>query len=202
MGRNFETVANFIFLSFKITANSDCSHEIKRRLLLGRKAMTNLDSILERRDIILLTNVCVVKGMFFPVVMYGRESWTIKNAECWRTDAFELWGWRILKISFNSKEIKPVNSKGNQPWTFIGRTDAEAKVPILGPPDTKSRLTGKDPDAGKDWWPKEKGKTEDEIVGWHYWINGKEFEQTLGDSEWQKSLVCCSLWGRKEMNTT
>ena len=92
--------------------------------------------------------------------MYGRESWTIKKAECWRIDAFELWGWRILKISFNSKETKPVNSKGNQPWTFIGRTDAEAKVPIFGPPDKKSRLTEKDPDAEKDGGQKEKGDRE------------------------------------------
>jgi len=95
-GETVETVADFIFLGSKITADGDCTHEIKRRLLLGRKVMTNLDSLLKSRDIILSTKVCLVKAMVFPVVMYGCESWTIKKAESQRTDAFELWCWRRL----------------------------------------------------------------------------------------------------------
>ena len=111
-GKTMETVTDFIFLGSKITADDDCSHEIKRRLLLGRKAMTNLDSILKSRDITLPTKVHLVKGMVFPVVMYGCESWTIKEAECQRTDAFELWCWRrLLRVC---KEIQPVHPKGNQ----------------------------------------------------------------------------------------
>ena len=107
---------------------------------------------------------------------------------------------KTLESPLDSKEIKPVNPKGNQPWIVIGRTDAEA--PILWPPDVKSQLIGKDPDAEKDWSQEEKGTTEDEMVGWHHRLNGHEFEQTLGDSEGQESLVCCSPWGRKESDTT
>ena len=135
-----ETVTDFILLGSKITADGDCSHEIKRKrhLFLERKAMTNLDSILKNRNITLLTKVHIVKAMIFPVVVYGCESWTIKKAECQRTDAFELWCWRRILIPLDSKEIKPVNPKGNQPSIFIGRTDAEADAPILWPPDAKS----------------------------------------------------------------
>ena len=104
-----------------------------------------------------------------------------------------------LISDLDSKEIKPANPKGNKPWMFIGRTDAEAEAPIVWPPDLKSRLTGKYIDAGKDWRQEEKGTTEDEMVGWHYWFNGHEFEQTLGDSEGQGSLVFCSPWGCKEL---
>ena len=120
-----ETVTDFIFLSSKITADGDCSHAIKRHLLLGRKAMTNLDSILKSRDITLLTKVYTVKAIVFPVVMYRCESWTIKKVQLmlW-TDAFKLWCWRRLLSLLDSKEIKPVNPKGNQPWIFIGGTDA------------------------------------------------------------------------------
>ena len=116
-----------------------CSHEIKRRLLLGRKVITNLDSILKSRDITLPTKVHLVKAMVFSVVMYGCESWTVKKAECLRIDAFELWCWRrLLKSPLDCKEIQPVHSKGDQSWVFIGRTDAEAESPILWPPDVKS----------------------------------------------------------------
>ena len=111
-----ETVTDFIFLGSKITVDGECSHEIKRHLLLGRKAMTNLDSILKSRDITLLTKVHIVKAMVFPVVMYGCESWTIKKAECQRLDAFELWCWKRLESPLDSKEIKPVNPKGNIHW--------------------------------------------------------------------------------------
>ena len=110
-----ETVRDFIFLGSKITADGDCSHEIKRCLFIGRKDMTNLDSTLKSRDITLLTKVHIVKAMVFSVVMYGCESWTIKKAECQRIDAFELWCWRRLESPLDGKEIKPVNPKGNQP---------------------------------------------------------------------------------------
>ena len=151
----------------KITADGDCSHETKRRLLLGRKAITNLDSILKSRDITLPTKVRLVKAMVFPVVMYGCESWTIKKAEHRRIDAFELWCWRRLTSPLDCKGIQPVHPKGNQSWKFIGRTDAEAETRILWPSDVKNWLIWKDPDAGKDRGQEEKGTTEDELVGWH-----------------------------------
>ena len=138
---------DFILGGSKITADGDCSHEIKRRLLLGRKAITNLDSILKCRDITLPTKVCLVKAMVFPVVMYGCESWIIKKAELQRIDTFELWSWRrLFESSLGCKEIKPVNPKGNQSWIFIGRTDAKAETPIRWPTDAKNWLIWKDPD--------------------------------------------------------
>ena len=197
-----ETMTDFIFLGSKITADGDCSHEIKRRLLLGRKAMTNLDSMLKSRDITLLTKVHLVKAMVFPVVMYGCESWTIKKAEHRRIDAFELWYWRRLESPFNCKEIQPVNPTGKQSWIFIRRTDAEAETPILWPPDVKNWLIWKDPGAGKDWRQEEKGTTEDEMVGWHHRLDRHEFEQAPGGGERQGNLACCSPWGRKESDMT
>ena len=133
-----ETVVEFIFLGSKITADGDCSHEIKRCLLLGRNIMTKLESILKSRDITLPTKVCLVKAMVFPVVRYGCESWTIKKAEHRRIDAFELWCWRSLESPLDCKEIQPVHPKGDQSWVFIGGTDAEVETPILWPPDAKS----------------------------------------------------------------
>ena len=155
-GETMETVTDFLFLGSKITVDGDCSHEIKRHLLLGRKVMTNLDGILKSRDFTLPTKVRLVKARVFPVVMYGCESWTTKKAERRRIDAFELWCWsRFLRVP--CKEIKPVYPKGDHSWIFIGRTDAEAETPILWPPEAKNRLIGKDPDAGKDWRQQEKG---------------------------------------------
>ena len=143
--------------------------------------------------ITLLTKICMIKAMVFPVVMYGRESWTIKKAEHRRIDAFELWYWkRFLDL----KEIKPVNHKGTQSWIFIGKTDAEAEAPKLWAPDAKNWVIGKDFDAGKDW-RQEKEMTEDEMVGWHHWLNGHEFEQALGIGDGQGSLECCSPWVAK-----
>ena len=156
-----------IFLVSKITADGDCNHEFKRHLLLGRKAMTKLDSILQSRDITLSTNIHLVKAMVFPVVMYGCASWTIKKTECWRIDAFQLWCWRrclrVLWIARRSnqsilKEIRP------KYWSWSW------------PPDAKNWLIGKGPDAGKDWRWEEKGMIEDEMVEWHYQLNGHEFE--------------------------
>jgi len=133
-----ETVRDFIFLGSKITADGDCSHEIKRCLLLGRKAMTNLDSILKSRDNTSPTKVHLVKAMVFPVVMYGCESWTIKKAGCRRIDAFELWCWRrLLRVPWTLRRSNQSILKEISP-DFIGRTDAEAETPILWPPDAKS----------------------------------------------------------------
>ena len=137
-GETVETVGDFIFLGSKIAADGDCSHEIKRRLLLGGKVMTSLDSILKTREITLPTKVRLVKAMVFPVVMYGYESWTIKKAERRRIDGFELWCWGRLERPLDCKEIQPVHPKGDHSWVFIGRTDAEAKTPIFWPPDAKS----------------------------------------------------------------
>ena len=130
-GETMETVTDFTFLGSKIKAKGDCSHEIKRCLLLGRKAMTNIDSTLKSRDITFPTKVRLAKAMVFPVVMYGCESWTVKKAEYRRIDTFELWSWKRLENPLDCKEIKPVNPKENQSWIFTGRTDAEAETPIL-----------------------------------------------------------------------
>ena len=176
-------VTDFIFLGSRITVDCDCRHEIKRCLFFGRKAMTNLDYILKSRDITLPTKVCIVKAMVFLVVMHKCESWTIKKSEHWRTDAFELWCWRsLLRIPWTERRSNQSNPKGNQPWIFTGRTDIEAEAPILWPPDSKSWLIGKDPDARKDWKQKEKRVAEDEMAREQDQLNGHESEQTLGDS--------------------
>ena len=138
--------------------------------------------------------------MVFPIVMYGCDIWTIKVAEHWC-----FWTVMLEKAPespLDCKEIKWVIPKGNQPWLFIGRTDAEVEASGLWPPDMKSRLIGKDPIAGKDWRWEEKGTTEHKMVEWHHWLNGHEFEQALGDGEGQGSLACCSPWGGKELDTT
>jgi len=135
-GETVETVSDFIFQGSKITADGDCSHEIKRHSLLGRKVMTNLDSILKNRDITLSTNIRLVKAMVFPVVMYGCESWTIKKAERRRIAAFELWCWRrLLRVPWTARRS---NQSILKEIVFIGRTDVEAETPVLWPPDLKS----------------------------------------------------------------
>ena len=180
-------MTDFILLSSKITLDSDCSHEIKRRLPLARKYRTNLESILKSRDIILQTKVHRVKAIVFPVVMYRYESWIIKKAKCWRIETFKLWCWKRLESPLDSKEIKPVNPKGNQSWIFIGKTDAEAEAPIPWLPDMKSPLIGEKYGSGKDWGQEKKGVTEDEMVGWHLWLSGHESEQNPGDGEGQEA---------------
>ena len=169
-GETMETVVDFILRGSKITADGDRSHEIKGLLLLGRKGMTNLDSILRSRDTTLPTKVHLVKAMVFLVVMYGCENWTIKKAEHQRIDAFELWCWRrLLRVPCTPRS-------SNQSWIFIGRTDAEVETAILWPPDGKNWLIWKDPNDGKDWRQEDKGMTEDEMVEWCVWLNGHEFE--------------------------
>ena len=142
------------------------------------------------RHITFLTKVCLIKAMVYPVDMYG--SWALKDCWFWTV----VLG-KTLENPLDSKEIKPVNPKGNQSWIYIGRIDAEAEAPIIWPPVVKKWLLGKDPDAGKDWRQEEKGMTEDEMIGWHHWLNGYEFEQTQGDSEGQGSLACFNPWVAK-----
>ena len=149
------------------------------------------------------TKVRLVKAMVFPVVMFGCESWTIKKAERWRIDAFELWCLRrLLSPPLDCEEIQPVHPKGYQSWVFIVKTDVEAETPILWPPDVKSWLICKDTDAGKDWGQEETRTTEDEMVGWHHWLNGHGFGWTPGVGDGQGGLACCISWGCKESDTT
>ena len=167
IGKKMETVTDFIFLGSKITADGDCSHEMKRLLLLRRKTMTNLDSLLKSRDISWATNIHLVKAMLFPrsnVWMWEldhKEGWALKNW-CFWTVVLE----KTPESPLDSKEIQPVHPKGNQSWIFTGRTDATAEAPILWPPDAKNWLTGRDPDSGKDWGQEEKGTPR----GWDGWM--------------------------------
>ena len=135
--------------------------------------------------------------------MYGCESWTIKKAECWIIDAFELWCWRrLLTVPCMARRSNQSILKGNQSWIFIGKTDAEAEAPMLWPHDGKNWLIGKDPEAEKDWRQEEKGTTENQMTGWFHRLNGYELEQAPGDGEGQESLACCSPWGCKESDMT
>ena len=199
-GEKVKVVTNFFFLGSKITADGDCSHEIRRWLLLGRNAMINLDSMLKSRDITLLTKVCTVKAMVFPcnhVRLWEpdhKEGRAPKNW-CLQTVVLEKTPESLLE----SEEIKLINLKGNQPWIFIGKTDAEA--PVFWSSDMNSWLIGKVPDAGTDWGQK-KRVSEDERAGWHHWCNEQELRQTLGDGEGQGGLVCCSPWSHKQLDTT
>ena len=149
------------------------------------------------------TKVHIVKAVVYAVIVNECESWTIKKAwmpKNWCFSTVVLV--KTLESPLDNMEIKPVNPKGNQPLIIIGRTDPEAEAPVLWPPDVKSWLFGKDPDAGKDWRQEEKRLTENEIIGWHHWLNGHEFEQALGVSEGQGSLECCCPWGCNELDTT
>ena len=199
-GETVETVIDFVFLVSKTTADGDCSHKIKRLLLLGRKAMTNLDSVLKSRHIFAYkgphSQSYGFSGSCVQVwELDHKKGWVLKNW-CFQVVVLE----KTLESPLDCKEIKPVNPKGNPPWIFIGKTDTEA--PILWPPDAKSWLIGKDPDVGENWGQEEKVVTEDEMTGWHYWFNGHNFQQATGDSEGQGSLVCCSPSGYKELDMT
>ena len=194
-------MTGFIFLGSKITVDGDCCHEIKRLLLFGRKAMTNLDSILKSRDITLLTKVHIVKAMIFPVVMYGCEILTRKKAARQRINTFEILSWRrLLKVPWTAERS---NQSILKSWIFIERIDVEAEAPIFWPPDGKSQLTGKDPNAEKDWRQEEKGDNR----GWDGWMASQTqwtwVWATPGDSKGQGSLVCCSPQGlSKEVDST
>ena len=206
-GEEVETVTDFIFLGFKIIAEGDCNHEINRFLLLGRKVMTNLDSILKSRDITFPTKVHLVKPMVFPVVMYRWESWTIKKAEHRRIDTFELWCWRrLLRVPWTARKSNQSIIKENNPeynpslegWMlklklqYFGhlawRANSLEKVLMLGKIEGRRRSL--------------RGWGEDEMVVQHHWLNGHEFEQTSRDSEGQGNLVCYSPWGHKESDMT
>ena len=174
-GETMETVRDVIFLSSKITSDGDCSQESKRCLLLGRKAVTILDSILKSRDITLPIKVLLVKAMVFSSSHVWM--WELDYKENWVPKSWCLWTVVLEKTIENPldcKEIQPVHPKGNQFWIFIGRTDVEAETPILWPLDAKNWLIGKDPEAGKDW-RQEKWTTEDRMVGWYHRRQGHEF---------------------------
>ena len=165
--------------------------------------MTNLDSMLKSRDITLPIKVCLVKAMVFPIVMYGCESWIIKKAEHWRIDAFELWYWRrLLRVPWTGRRSNKSILKEISPEYSLEGLMLKLKWLMLWPPDSKNWLTGKDADAGKDWRQEEKRMTEDEMVGWHHWLEGHEFEWALGAGDGQGGLECFGPWGHKESDTT
>ena len=167
-GETVETVANFIFGGSKITADGDCSHKIKRCLLLGRKVMTNLDSILKSRDITLSTKVRLIKAIVFPVVMYGCESWTVKKAECRRIEAFELWCWRrLLRVPWTAMRSNQDVLKELSPGISMEGMMLKLKLQYFGYLMRRVDSLEKT-DAGRDRGQEEKGWTEDEMAGWHH----------------------------------
>ena len=172
-----EIVSDFILLGSKITADGDCRHEIKRRLFIGRKVMTNLDSIFKSRDIVLPTNVCLVKAMVLPVVMCGCESWTIKKVECWRFDAFELWCWRrLLTVPWIARRSNQFILKEISPECLLERLMLKLKLQYFGHLMRRADSFEKTLMLGKNWRQEEKGMLENEMVGWHHQLNGHEFE--------------------------
>ena len=203
-GEKVEGVTDFLFLGSKITEDGDCSHEIRTWLLLSRKAMADLDSLLKSRNITLPTKAHIVKEG------YGLPSghirlWELDQKEgrmtknwCLRTVVLE----KTLESPLDSKKTKPVNLKGNQPWIIVQKTDTEAETPVFWSSDANNWLTGKVPDAGKIWGQKEKRASEDEMAGWHHWCNGHELGKTLGDGEGQRGLALCIPWSRKVSDMT
>ena len=190
-GESLQKVSDFIFLDSKIPVDGDCSHEIKRQLLLGRRATTNLDSILKSRHISLTTKVHIVKA----IVMCGCENWTIKKAEHQRTDAFNLWCWRrLLRAPWTARRSKHSIPKEINPEYSLAGLVLKLKLQYFG------QLMRRANSLAKPWcWEsmraekvEKKEETEDEMVGWHHWLNGHDFEQTPADSEGQGSLACCS----------
>ena len=180
-GEEVEEVTEFLFLGSKITVDGDCSHDIKRQLLLSRKAMTKLDCVEKQRHYATDKGLCS-QGYGLPSChirlwqLDRKEGRVLKN-RCLRTVVLE----KTPESPLDDKKIKPVDPKGNQPWIFIGRTDAEA--PVFWSPDANSWYIGKVPDAGKDWGQKEKRASEDKMAGWHHWINGHELGQFLGNGD-------------------
>ena len=202
---------NFIFLGSKTTVDGECSHKIKRRLLFGRKAMTSLESLSETSETSTGTKQrhhFADKGLSSQGYCFSgshvwiwdldyKESWALKNW-CFWSIVLE----KTLESPLDCKEIQTVHPKGNQSWIFIGRADVEAETPTLWPPDVKNWLIWKDPDVVKDWRLEEKGTTEDEMIGWHHWLNGHEFGWAPGVGVGQGGLAWCSSWVCKESDTT
>ena len=199
-GETVETVGDFIFGCSKITADGDCSHEIKRHLLLRRKAMTKLDSVKKERHYFASKDPSS-QSYGFPsshVWMWALDHKEGEELEdcCFWIVVLE----KTLESPLDCKEIKPVNPKGNQPWIFIGRTDAEAETPILWPPDAKKQTHWKRPWCWQRWGQKEKGATDDEMVGWHHQLNGhglRKLQDSNRDIDEQGRLTCCSPWSRR-----
>ena len=197
-----EVVTDFLFLGSKITADGDCSHEIKM-LAPWKKSYDQPRQHIKKQRHYFANKGPSSQGYGFSsshIWMWEldyKESWALKNWCFWNM-VLE----KNLESPLKCKEIQLVHLKGNQSWIFIGRTDAEAETPILWPPDPKNWLIGKDTDAGKNWRQEEKGTAENEMVGWHHWLNGHEFEKALGVGNGQGSLVCCSPWDRKESDMT
>ena len=202
-GQTVETVADFIFLGSKITADGDCSHEVKRCLLLRRKVMTNLDSILTSRDITLPTKVRLVKAMVFPIVMYGCESWTVKKGERRRTDAFELWCWRRpLRVPWTSRRSNQSILKEISPGYSLEGQMLKLKLQYFSHLIRRADSFEKTLRLGKIRGQEEKGTTEDEMAGWHHRLDGHGFGWTLRVGDGQGGLACCASWGRKESDMT
>ena len=195
-GETVETVSDFIFVGSKITADGDCSHEIK--ICLKESYDQPKQFIKKQRHYFANKGPSSQGYGFFSghVCMWEldcEESWALKNWYFWTVVLEET-----LESPLDCKEIQLVHSKGDQSWVFLGRTDAKAETPILWPPHAKSWLIGKDSDAQRDWGQEEKGTTEDEMAGWHHWLHGHEFVWTPGIGDRHKGLASCSSWGRKE----
>ena len=196
-----ETLRDFIFLGSKITADGDFSHEIKIHLLLGRKAMTNLDSILKSIDMTLPAKVHIVKAMVFPVVRYGCENWTIKKAESQRIVAFELWCWRrLLRVPWTARRSNQFILKEISPGCPLVRLMLKLKLQYFG--HLMPNADSFEKTLMLERWVREKGMTEDEMVGWHHRHNRHGFGWTPGIGDGQGGLACCSSWGLKESDTT
>ena len=190
------------FLGSNITEDGDCSHEIKRHLLLGGKVMTNLDSILKSRGITLPAKVRLVKAMVFPVVMYGCESWTVKKDEHWGIDAFAVWCWRrLLRVPWTARRSNQSILKEISPGCSLEGLMLRLKLQYFGylmwSVDSLQKTN-----AGRDWRQEKKGMAEDEMTGGHHWLDAHEFEWTLGVGDGQGGLGCCDSWDHKESDTT
>ena len=198
MGKQWKQCQTLFFWGSKITADGDHSHGIKRRLLLGRKVMTNLDSIFKSRDITLPTKVRLVKAMVFPVVKYGCESWTVRKAKRWRIDAFELWCCRrLLTVPWTARRSNQSILKEISPGCSLEGMMLKLKLQYFGHLMRRVDLLEKTLMLGGDWQQEEKGTTEDEMAGWHHRLDGHEFEWTPGVGDGQGGLACCDSWGRR-----